>query len=99
MINNRAIVNRLNIKEDIVDDSFWFFLTVIYLIIEYGRPMDTIHGLGLLRPGMIVTILLALSWIFKRKYCTSKSRQTRMIALFIFYLQYIFLLQVITLCI
>lgn len=83
MINNRAIVNRINIKEDIADDSFWFFLTVIYLIIEYGRPMDTIHGLGLLRPGMIVTILLALSWILRGNIAQAKSRQTRMIALFI----------------
>ena len=86
MINNRAIVNRLNIKENIADDSFWFFLTVIYLIIEYGRPMDTIPILGLLRPGMIVSILLALSWILRGNIAEAKSRQTMMMVLFIFLL-------------
>ncbi len=86
MIDNKTIVNRLNIKANIADDSFWFFLTVIYLIIEYGRPMDTIPGVGLLRPGMIVSILLALSWILRGNIAEAKSRQTMMMVLFIFLL-------------
>jgi probable O-glycosylation ligase (exosortase A-associated) len=84
MIISRIMVDKT--KANVSDDSFWFFLTVIYLIIEYGRPMDTIPGLDLLRPGMIVTILLALSSILGGNIANAKSRQTLMIAFFIFLL-------------
>lgn len=85
MINNRAIVNRINIKTN-TDDSLWFFLLMIFLFIEYGRPMDIIPGLESLRPGMIVSILLMLSWILRGNVAQAKSRQTLMVVLFIFLL-------------
>lgn len=83
MINNKAIVNRINIKANIAGDSFWFFLTVIFLIIEYGRPMDIIPGVGSIRPAMIVSILLALSWVLRGNIVQAKSRQTLMVVFFI----------------
>jgi probable O-glycosylation ligase (exosortase A-associated) len=48
--------------------------------------MDIIPALGLLRPGMIVSILLTLSWILRGNIAQAKSRQTRMMVLFIFLL-------------
>lgn len=83
MINNRIIVNRINIKTNIANDSFWFFLIVVFLIIEYGRPMDIIPGWGSLRPAMIVSILLILSWFITGKIAQARSRQTLMMVLFI----------------
>src|SRR4030067_1316547 len=83
MINNRIIVNRINIKTNIANDSFWFFLIVVFLIIEYGRPMDIIPGWGSLRPAMIVSILLIFSWFITGKIAQARSRTTLMMVLFI----------------
>jgi|CXWL01.1.fsa_nt_gi O-antigen ligase len=45
------------------NDAFGFKLLFVYIFIEYGRPMDFIPGLQFVRPAMIVTILLMISWI------------------------------------
>lgn len=82
MINNRTIVDKNNIKTNTVD-SFGFFLLIIFLFIEYGRPMDIVSGLESLRPGMIVSILLMLSWILRGNIAQAKSWQTLMVILFI----------------
>jgi probable O-glycosylation ligase (exosortase A-associated) len=44
-------------------DGFWFLLVVAYLFIEYVRPMDYFGFLKLIRPGMMVDILLIISWV------------------------------------
>ena len=35
----------------------WFFFTLLYLVIDYGRPQD-ILPIGVIRPGMIIVIIL-----------------------------------------
>lgn len=83
MINNRIMVNRIGLKGNITGDGLWFFLTVVFLVIEYGRPMDIIPGVGSIRPAMIVSVLLALSWILRGNIAQAKSKQTLMVAFFI----------------
>lgn len=77
------MINRINTKADIANDSFWFFLTIVFLIIEYGRPMDIIPGMKSIRPAMIISILLILSWFMTGKIEQAKSRQTLIVILFI----------------
>ena len=44
-------------------DAFGYKLLFVYLFIEYVRPMDFIPGLGLLKPGLVISCLLMLSWV------------------------------------
>ena len=41
--------------------SALYILVFAYLLLDYGRPQDTIPGVGAIRPAMVVTILLAIS--------------------------------------
>ncbi|HEY3383877.1 MAG TPA: hypothetical protein VGK32_19105, partial [Vicinamibacterales bacterium] len=52
-----------------------FILVLAYLFIDYGRPQDTIPGLGALRPAMVVTVLLALALLGKREMWARSSAQ------------------------
>jgi hypothetical protein len=40
-----------------------FFLLVLYLIVDYGRPQDLVPALGVIRPAAIVTVLLAVAFL------------------------------------
>src|SRR5262249_51255204 len=40
-----------------------FAAVLAFLIVEYGRPMDLIPALGRARPGMVVTLWLALALV------------------------------------
>lgn len=62
---------------------FWFVLTLLYLVMEYARPMDHIPGLGLLRPGLVIGVLLGISWFMQGNFASLWSRQTAMILLFV----------------
>jgi probable O-glycosylation ligase (exosortase A-associated) len=61
----------------------WFFFTLLYLIIDYCRPQDIFPPLGYLKPGMIVTLFLAGFLILKHNLKEARSKQTRMLWLFI----------------
>lgn len=60
----------------------WFFFTLLYLIVDYGRPQD-ILPIGFLRPGMIIIIILSGFLIFGGQLREARSKQTKMILLFI----------------
>ncbi len=60
----------------------WFFFTLFYLVIDYGRPQDVLH-IGFLKPGMIAILILTGFLIFSGKMKDANSKQTRMIWLFI----------------
>lgn len=60
----------------------WFFFTLFYLVIDYGRPQDVLH-IGFLKPGMIAILILTGFLIFSGRLKDANSKQTRMIWLFI----------------
>ncbi|MBI3805601.1 MAG: hypothetical protein HY282_17770 [Nitrospirae bacterium] len=60
----------------------WFFFTLAYLLVDYGRPQD-ILPIGFLKPGMIVILILTGFLLFTGKLKESDSKQTRMMWLFI----------------
>lgn len=70
-------------EEEREKGRFWFALTVLYLVIEYARPMDLIPVLGLLHPGMALGILLAVSWVVRGGLAPLRSGQTAVMFLFI----------------
>lgn len=53
--------SQTGLKQD-SKSSFGFVLVVIYLVLEYLRPQDTVGAISALRPGMVVSILMAFSW-------------------------------------
>ncbi|MDD5722594.1 MAG: O-antigen ligase family protein [Syntrophales bacterium] len=61
----------------------WFFIAMLYLIVDYARPQDILTFLGPLRPGMITILLLAACVVFSGKIVLSWSSQTRLIWAFI----------------
>ena len=61
----------------------WFKFTLLFLVIEYGRPQDILPPLGYLMPGMIAALILTAFIIASGKFKLSYSKQTKMIWLFI----------------
>lgn len=60
----------------------WFVFTLIYLIIDYGRPQEVLPQLAFLKPGMIIIIILSCYLFLKGHLAAAWSRQTTMILLF-----------------
>ena len=58
-----------------------YFFTVLYLIIDYGRPQDLLP-IGFLRPAMIVILILTLFVITNLKYQIFESKQIKLIVAF-----------------
>lgn len=52
-----------------------YLLVLAYLLLDYGRPQDTIPGLGIVRPAMFVTILLAVAYVSNREFWPKRSAQ------------------------
>ena len=72
-----------SIKEVKNKDDFWFTLTIIFIIFDYGRPQVVFPFIGIIRPLMI--IILLLSWYLIRSgFITQlKIRQIKLMWLFI----------------
>src|SRR4051812_2469188 len=66
-----------------VDTTTWFRCTLLYLLIEYARPQDLVHGLGLIRPAMLVMLVLIFFLIKHRNLLVVRSKQIKMIWYFI----------------
>ncbi len=61
----------------------WYFFTLLYLVVDYGRPQDLLP-IGFLMPGMVVTLLLAGFLVTsKANKMQFNIKQIRMIWLFI----------------
>jgi putative inorganic carbon (hco3(-)) transporter len=41
---------------------FGFFLVILYLAFEYGRPQDIVPAIGALRPTLLIIPLMVLAW-------------------------------------
>lgn len=60
----------------------WFFFTLLYVVIDYGRPQDIVP-IGFLRPGMIAILILTGFLLMSCRIKETDSKQTRMMWLFI----------------
>jgi putative inorganic carbon (hco3(-)) transporter len=54
---------------------FGFLLVIVFLLFDYGRPQDTVPVIGLIRPSLILTVLLAIVWLRHRKSSSVASPQ------------------------
>ncbi len=61
----------------------WFFVVILYLIVDYVRIQEVLPFLGPLRPGAITIVLLAACVAFSGQFYLSWNRQTRLIWAFI----------------
>lgn len=61
----------------------WFIFTMLYLVIDYGRPQDVMPFLGYIKPGMWMIVILTLYLLLHGKLNYSDTKQTRLIWLFI----------------
>jgi|WetSurMetagenome_2_1015567.scaffolds.fasta_scaffold00113_29 putative inorganic carbon (hco3(-)) transporter len=61
----------------------WFFFTLLYLILDYGRPQDIFPPFGFIKPGMIIILILTFFILSKGNIKVSLNKQTIMIWLFI----------------
>lgn len=60
--------------------SLGFYLVVLYLFLEYGRPQEIIPGLSVLHMPALVTVVLALSLCFSTRLSLA-DRETRLFML------------------
>jgi len=60
----------------------WFFFTVIYFIVDYGRPQETLP-IGAMRPALILTLVLSFYLLVNGYKDYFKYRQVRIMCLFI----------------
>lgn len=58
-------VNNRIIKDSVDNHQFPYRLLFVYFFLEYGRPQDYVEALGLIKPGLIVTLLLFFMWVAK----------------------------------
>src|SRR5262245_35233485 len=70
-------------KPAVVDTTKWFYFTMLFLVVDYARPQDLIPGLGAIRPGLLVMLVLIFYLIKHRKLIPKGIRQIRMIWYFI----------------
>lgn len=63
-------------------DKNWFFFTLLFIIIDYGRPQDII-SIGFLRPAMIVNLILIFYIVTEGHFTRYSSKQIRYILYFI----------------
>ncbi|MFX0133194.1 MAG: O-antigen ligase family protein [Candidatus Hodarchaeota archaeon] len=66
----------INLNKDNAKPDIAFFLVLAFLILEYVRPQDLIPVLGNLRPGVFLTLLLAIFWFFAYDKSSLKENQT-----------------------
>ena len=64
------------------DDSKWYFFTLLFLLVDYGRPQDYLP-IGALRPAMLVIVVLAFFLITRNGFSRSVSKQTTMLWCFV----------------
>jgi hypothetical protein len=63
-------------------DKAWFFFTLLFLVIDYGRPQD-ILPIGAMRPAMIIILVLFFFILTRGNFSRYDSKQTRFIFYFI----------------
>lgn len=77
---NRLVANAM--VEENKEYKALFYLSILYLVFDYGRLHDTI-GIGFARPLMILIILLAIMIVRSERLFTLKNKQMNLMWLFI----------------
>lgn len=75
-------LSKKKLKKKLKTYSPWFVFTLLYLVIDYGRPQD-ILPIGFLRPAMFMILILAGFVLFDRKFLKPQDKQTKLIWAFI----------------
>jgi probable O-glycosylation ligase (exosortase A-associated) len=57
------VVKPLHVARASAASGFGFFVVIVFLIFEYGRPQDRIGLIGVLRPTIILIALLGIAWL------------------------------------
>lgn len=78
-----ANISKINTNGIAENNKFWFALTVIYIIFDYGRPQVVFPFIGLIRPLLILILLLSFNLIKSNFLSKTKSRQINLIWLII----------------
>ena len=60
----------------------WFFFSLLYLVVDYGRPQD-ILPIAVLRPAMVVILVLLYYLVTNNGISRSNSKQTKLIWYFV----------------
>jgi putative inorganic carbon (hco3(-)) transporter len=81
--NENHLTNRLNVSEP---TSFGFKLSILFLVLEYGRPQDMLSVIGSLHPALILTLIIFIVWLTSGKLRMAASPQTTRMVLFLFLL-------------
>jgi probable O-glycosylation ligase (exosortase A-associated) len=63
-------------NKDTISEKNWFFYTLLFIIIDYGRPQD-IMPIGFLRPAMIVNLILIFYIVKQGAYARYSSKQVK----------------------
>ncbi len=83
MITQEMPIRAIGREEAAASHRGWFFIAVLYLVVDFARPQDVLPFLGFLRPGAVTIMLLTGCVVFSGKIYLSWSRQTRLIWAFI----------------
>jgi len=62
--------------------KIWFFLMLLYLVVDYGRPQD-ILPIDFMRPGMVLILILSFFILSHGHFHIYDSKQTKLIFYFI----------------
>lgn len=70
------------IKKPTANTDMWFFVTLLFLVVDYVRPQDIIP-IGFMRPGMLTVLILAYFVITKNGLTLGMSKQSKMMWCFV----------------
>jgi len=81
-VSEMTETSKKKLKKKLKTYSPWFVFTLLYLVVDYGRPQD-ILPIGFLRPAMFVILILTGFVLLDRKFLNPKEKQTKLIWAFI----------------
>jgi len=70
-------------RQDSTYYRWWFYITVLYFIVDYVRPQNVFSWIGYLRPGAVTITVLTIFIVASRRIYISNTRQTRLIWAFV----------------
>jgi putative inorganic carbon (hco3(-)) transporter len=63
--------------------GFGFFLVILFLVFDYARPQDALPFIGVLRPGLVLTGLMLVTWLRSSKSGTVSCPQLSLMLAFL----------------
>ncbi len=81
--------NNIRAPQDVRESTstgFGFFLVILFLLFEYGRPQDKFSAIGAIHPNWILTSLMVIAWFRSGKFRMVASPQVYRMVLILFLL-------------